>query len=67
VLDTGFNFEGAFTLISILTAWTLFNVAAFGTDQDMVQRMLTCRGTICEQFKYLQVRAPAQSSGIILK
>ncbi|MDX2115881.1 MAG: sodium:solute symporter [Planctomycetota bacterium] len=32
-----------FTLWTALTGFTLFNIAALGTDQDLVQRMLTCR------------------------
>ena len=30
-------------MLAILFGFTLFNVAAFGTDQDLTQRMLTCR------------------------
>ncbi len=43
LFDARMNMEGAFALISVVTAWAIFNVAAYGTDQDMVQRMLTCR------------------------
>lgn len=32
-----------FTLITACTGWMLLNLAAFGTDQDLVQRLLTCR------------------------
>jgi Na+/proline symporter len=28
-----------------MSGWVLFNLAAFGTDQDLVQRMLTCRSS----------------------
>lgn len=33
----------AFTLLTAVTGWTLLNLAAFGTDQDLVQRLLTCK------------------------
>jgi SSS family transporter len=36
----------AFTLFTALTGWTLFNLAAYGTDQDLAQRMLTCRSAV---------------------
>lgn len=32
-----------YTIWTILTGFVLFNVAAYGTDQDLAQRMLTCR------------------------
>ncbi|MGI9013711.1 MAG: sodium:solute symporter [Phycisphaerales bacterium] len=32
-----------YTLPAIIIGLTLFNLAAFGTDQDLAQRMLTCR------------------------
>src|SRR5690606_314146 len=32
-----------YSLLAILIGLTLFNVAAYGTDQDLTQRMLTCR------------------------
>ncbi|MBL8746270.1 MAG: sodium:solute symporter [Phycisphaerae bacterium] len=35
-----------FTLWTALTGFTLFNLAALGTDQDLVQRMLTCRSAL---------------------
>jgi SSS family transporter len=35
-----------FTLWTALTGFTLLNLAALGTDQDLVQRMLTCRSTL---------------------
>ncbi len=42
-IDTSFDPSKWFTLWSALIGWTLFNLAAFGTDQDLAQRMLTCR------------------------
>ncbi len=32
-----------FTLLSAVTGLALFNIAAYGTNHDMAQRMLTCR------------------------
>ncbi len=39
----GIDFAAPFTLITACTGWVLLNLAAFGTDQDLTQRMLTCR------------------------
>lgn len=39
----GVDLTSPFTLITALTGWTLLNLAAFGTDQDLVQRLLTCK------------------------
>ncbi len=38
-----FNPASPFTLLTACTGWMLLMLAAFGTDQDMVQRLLTCR------------------------
>jgi solute:Na+ symporter, SSS family len=35
-----------FTLFTAVTGWVLFNLAAYGTDQDLAQRMLTCRDAV---------------------
>ncbi|MDT0595358.1 sodium:solute symporter [Glaciecola petra] len=46
---TVFNFNldfggaGVFSFWSILTGFVLLNIAAFGLDQDVTQRMLTCK------------------------
>lgn len=40
----GFDPGAPFTVLTALTGWTLLNLAAFGTDQDLVQRLLACRG-----------------------
>lgn len=37
------DFTKPFTVVTALTGWTLLNLAAFGTDQDLVQRLLTCK------------------------
>lgn len=37
------NFGTPFTLVTALTGWVLLNLAAFGTDQDLTQRLLACR------------------------
>lgn len=36
----------AFTLWTAITGFALLNLAALGTDQDLVQRMLTCRSPV---------------------
>ena len=48
VLDVGVGVGGVefskyYTLLTALTGLLLLNLAAYGTDHDMVQRMLTCR------------------------
>lgn len=43
VLDTQWSLTNQYTLPAILIGWTLFFLAAFGADHDLVQRMLTCR------------------------
>lgn len=46
-LDTtkplGFDPAAPFTLLTACTGWLLLNLAAFGTDQDLVQRLLSCK------------------------
>lgn len=43
VVDTRFDWSTEFTLWSVLLGSSLMNAAVFGTDYDMVQRMLTAR------------------------
>jgi len=38
----GTDLAAPFTLITALTGWTLLYIAAFGTDQDLTQRLLAC-------------------------
>lgn len=38
-----FGQSGVFTMWSILTGYVLLSVASFGLDQDMTQRVLTCK------------------------
>ncbi|MCP4527871.1 MAG: sodium/solute symporter [Aestuariibacter sp.] len=40
---TDFSPGGVFTLLSVFTGFVLLNIAAFGLDQDMTQRVLTCK------------------------
>jgi len=37
------SFDGKFSIIALMSGWFLLNVAAFGLDQDMTQRVLTCK------------------------
>ncbi|MFT5660507.1 MAG: SSS family solute:Na+ symporter [Sulfurimonas sp.] len=41
VLDT--SLDGKFSILGLLTGWLLLNIAAFGLDQDMTQRVLSCK------------------------
>ncbi|KXI30062.1 sodium:solute symporter [Paraglaciecola hydrolytica] len=38
-----FSSAGVFNFWSVLTGFVLLNIAAFGLDQDMTQRVLTCK------------------------
>ena len=38
-----FSFSGGFTIWTLFTGWFLLNIAAYGLDQDMTQRVLTCK------------------------
>jgi len=38
-----YSFSGGFTIWTLLTGWFLLNIAAYGLDQDMTQRVLTCK------------------------
>ena len=37
------SLDGKFSIIGLLTGWLLLNIAAFGLDQDMTQRTLSCK------------------------
>ena len=39
----GFDASQAFTLVTAVVAFSLFGIASNGTDNDMVQRLLTCK------------------------
>jgi len=40
-IDT--SLDGKFSVVGLLTGWLLLNIAAFGLDQDMTQRVLACK------------------------
>ncbi len=42
----GFHPSSYYTLLTALTGLTLLNIGAYGTDQDLVQRVLTCRSAV---------------------
>lgn len=42
----GFDPAAQFTLLTAVIGFALLNLAAYGTDHDMVQRMLTCKNAI---------------------
>ncbi|MEN4053646.1 MULTISPECIES: sodium:solute symporter [Sulfurimonas] len=37
------SFDGKFSIPALLGGWLLLNIAAFGLDQDMAQRVLSCK------------------------
>ncbi|WP_421717032.1 sodium:solute symporter family transporter [Arcobacter arenosus] len=41
--ELGFTNEGKFNIFSLLTGYILLNIAAFGLDQDLAQRVLSCK------------------------
>ena len=41
VFDT--SLDGKFSILGLLGGWLLLNIAAFGLDQDMTQRVLSCK------------------------
>ncbi|AFU98697.1 sodium:solute symporter [Simiduia agarivorans] len=43
LLDTGWDWQDPFNLWATLTGFVLLNIAAFGLDQDVTQRVLTCK------------------------
>ncbi|MDQ7014708.1 MAG: sodium:solute symporter [Planctomycetota bacterium] len=46
LVDFSFDLTKPYTFVSVLLALTLFSLGSYGTDQDMVQRMLTCKSAI---------------------
>jgi SSS family transporter len=45
-LDWSFDLSHENTLWTALSGYLLLNLAAYGTDQDLAQRMLTCRNAV---------------------
>ena len=43
LFDFGIDFSAPFAMISVVTGLTLLSIASFGMDQDMTQRVLTCK------------------------
>lgn len=41
--NLSFTNEGKFNIFSLLTGYMLLNIAAFGLDQDLAQRVLACK------------------------
>ncbi len=41
--DLSFTSDGKFNLFGLLSGWLLLNIAAFGLDQDLTQRVLSCK------------------------
>jgi SSS family transporter len=37
------SLDGKFSIWALLSGWLLLNIAAYGLDQDMTQRVLTCK------------------------
>lgn len=45
LIDASFNISNPYTIWSSLIGITLLMIAAYGADQDLTQRMLTCRSS----------------------
>lgn len=43
--NLSFGSEGKFNIFGLFTGWLLLNIAAFGLDQDLTQRVLSCKDT----------------------
>ena len=44
MINTTFDdFKGGFNIYTIFAGWLLLNIAAYGLDQDMTQRVLSCK------------------------
>jgi SSS family solute:Na+ symporter len=43
MFDTRFDFESPFTLPACIIGFTILGIGSYGTDQDLAQRMLTCK------------------------
>lgn len=43
IIDTEFSFQKPYNLMGALIAFVIFKFAQYGTDQEFVQRTLTCR------------------------
>ncbi len=43
LFDFSFNFSDPYAMISIVTGIVLLFIASFGLDQDITQRLLTCK------------------------
>lgn len=41
--ELSFTNHGKFNIFSLLTGYMLLNIAAFGLDQDLIQRVLSCK------------------------
>ena len=46
LFDLSLDLTKDFTLMAALGGFTLINLAAYGTDHDMAQRMLTCKNAV---------------------
>jgi SSS family solute:Na+ symporter len=44
--NLGFNPNQTFTLLTAVCGFSLINMAAYGTDHDLAQRMLTCKSAV---------------------
>ncbi len=42
----GFSPKHSYTILTAIFGFTLLNLGAFGTDQDLAQRMLTCKSAV---------------------
>ncbi len=45
-LDQGLNISRPYTLMTAIFGFSLLSLAAYGTDHDLSQRMLTCRSAV---------------------
>lgn len=46
VIDVSWDMAKPFSLPAVVIGFTLLNLASYGTDHDLVQRMLTCKNAV---------------------
>jgi hypothetical protein len=63
----GFSFKEPYTLITACTGWLLLLLAAYGTDQDLVQRLLATENARKGSLSIIWGRAREHSDGADLR
>ena len=62
LIDLSVNFDAPYTLLACCTGFVLMGIASYGLDQDMTQRMLTCKTVAGDPHQYKPRAAGEESS-----